>query len=252
LALSLLVTAAESDILDGSLSTALTKAMRIEAKQLVMEWICPDDVCDPECPRKKQQKVLKGCLNVVNAGQIRSRTAAAAGLEKKEKLFAVMSFSEDMARPLEEDNMRLLGSQVDRISKGQGYDDAAKDLARYIVKGESSLEVSAAPTEDGPFDGTEPVRESPPETPSEDGGILSLPILIGIVSGALAMCGGVGIFIVRRRANSETDSLGTSTRIKDDTADVGPVSCGRGTAQFEEMAITDGNFVKSGAQVASI
>jgi len=259
--LSLLVNAAKSDILSGSLTNALTKAMRIEANKLVMEWICPDSVCDPECPTTKMWKTLRGCTKVVNNGQIRSRQAT--GLEKAEKYVVTASFAEDVTKDFEEDKMSELGKQVDLISGGMAYDGAAKDLASYLVKGESSLEVSAEPIEDHDFAGTDGTDSTEgtkgtgstdgtkPETTEEDGlfGSLSMPILIGSIGGALALCGGVGLVIVRRRSSSGSYEA-DATQLGDDAAEApSPSSVGRTKIEFAE--ITSSQAAKR-VQVGSI
>jgi len=225
--LRLLVNAAKSDILSGSLSKALTKAMRIEARQLVMEWICPDSVCQPECPATDQLKTLRECIKMVNDGQIRSR--AAAGLSAKaEKFVITATFTEDATMDFEEEKMSELGRQIDLISGGMPHDDAADDLAPFIVRGgESVLEVSAEPTEDGPF-GTEAglleggsagssAGSAGGSGGSAEDGALPLPILIGSIAGALALCGGMGMLFVRRRAGM--DNLRESTE-NDDIANM--------------------------------
>lgn len=220
--LKLLVTAAKSDILSGSLSKALTKAMRVEARQLVMEWICPHSVCQPECPATDQLKTLRKCIKMVNDGQIRSRAAAGLSAEKAEKFVVTATFTEDVTTDFEDEKMGELGRQIDLISGGMPYDDAAHDLAPFIVHGgESVLEVSAEPTEDGPFgteadslEGGSAGGSAGGSGGSAEDGALPLPVLIGSIAGALALCGGMGMLLVRRRAAS-MDSLRESTENDD-------------------------------------
>jgi len=179
---------------------------------LVMEWICPDALCQPECPTTKQLKTLRGCLKMVNDGQIRSRTASGLSEEKAEKFFVTATLSEDVTRDFEEEKMSELGRQIDLISGGMSYDDAADDLAPFIVRGgESVLEVSPEPLEDSPFG-------MGSEAGSSDGSDGSVPLgaLMGSIVGALALCAGVGLFLTRRRAQkSSFEGLRGSTESDD-------------------------------------
>jgi len=205
--LRLLVKAAQSEILSGSLSKALTKAMRIEARQLVMEWICPWSTCQPECPTTNQLKTLRGCLKMVNDGQIRSREAAGLSEQNEEKFVITATFTEDVTTEFEDEKMSELGRQVDLISDGLPHDDAADDLAPFVVRGgESVLEVSAEPIEESPFYiGTE-AGSSDGSRGGVDDGSVPLGALIGSIAGALALCGGVGVLLVRRRGSFENNT----------------------------------------------
>jgi hypothetical protein len=215
--LRLLVNAAKSDILSGSLSKALTKAMRIEARQLVMEWICPESTCQPECPTTKQLKTLRGCMKMVNDGQILSRTAAGLSAERKEKFVITATFTEDAETEFEEDKMSELGRQIDLISGGMPHDEAADELEPFIVRGgESVLEVSAEATEDHSFP-NEAAQVDGGSSASADEGGLPLSILIGSIAGALALCGGAGVLIVRRRGSFESLS---ESRENDDNVEL--------------------------------
>merc|ERR1711988_968988 len=111
-----------------------------------------------------------------------------------------------------------LGRQIDLISGGMPYDDAAHDLAPFIVHGgESVLEVSAEATEDGPFGTEADILEGGSaggSGSSAEDGALPLPVLIGSIAGALALCGGMGMLLVRRRTAS-MDSLRESTENDD-------------------------------------
>jgi hypothetical protein len=137
--------------------------------------------------------------------------------ERAEKFVITATFTEDAATEFEEDKMSELARQIDLISGGMPHDDAADELAPFIVRGgESVLEVSAEATEDGPF-GTEAAPVDGGVRPSADEGGLPLPILIGSIAGALALCGGAGVLIVRRRGSFESLS---ESRENDDNVEL--------------------------------
>jgi len=65
LRISLLVKATKKVLKAGGLTLAVGKALKLKAKQLLMEWFCPASVCIPECPTTKTMKILRGCFENV-------------------------------------------------------------------------------------------------------------------------------------------------------------------------------------------
>eukprot|EP00756_Hemistasia_phaeocysticola_P030781 Hpha_TRINITY_DN16310_c0_g3::TRINITY_DN16310_c0_g3_i11::g.59087::m.59087 len=189
--LSLLVNAAKDELLDGSLLIAMSKALKIEAKKLVMEWICPSEVCTPECPTTKQYKVLRGCIDALKSGTT-GRKASLLG-DNVGSWVAQFAFKEDTKPEEVSTGMDALGNLVDDIATGKPVSPDASDLKKFVTK-DTKLEVSAAPVEDSPF-----VPKST-EAPASDGGSLSLGVIIGIVGGALTACTGIGLYVVKSRS----------------------------------------------------
>jgi len=194
--MSLLVVAAVSDLINNNFLEILAKGLKTAVTNLIMEWICPAEVCTPQCPTTKEWKVIRGCKKALKtAGRF-------AELLSTGEWVVEFTTPVEMAEEEAVTIARSIDTLVSDINKGNPVSPDAADVKPYILPS-SELRVGAAAETDNPFDEV-PDVDAPPETDAS----LSLPAIIAMAAGALVCVGLVGLYAVQRRRGSRyADSL---------------------------------------------
>lgn len=220
--LRLLIKAAKQDLLTGGFQNAVQKAIRVEAKKLVMRWICPAAVCEHGCPEKQQQRVLAGCLAGATAPARRDRPlqAPAAGDSGDDEWVAGFD-------GLSDEEAIQLGEAVQSIAHGWDADNADLDDLRRYVTPRSNLNIASAP------DAAADAGLAAPDEPAAEGG--SSPGAVAALAGGAAcllVSGVAAALLVARRRNAARGGGATD----DNDGDMsGVASVDKGQMAFREL-----------------